>query len=384
MQPVTYATSGVDVEAGDRAVELMKAAVARTQGPRVLGGLGGFSGLFDVSELTTYRRPLLATSTDGVGTKVAIAQALDRHDTIGIDLVAMVVDDIVVCGAHPLFMTDYIACGKVVPERIAMIVAGIAAGCEQAGCALIGGETAEHPGLLDPDEYDVAGAAVGVVEADDLLGPHRVESGDIVLGLASTGLHSNGYSLVRQVLHGAGWNYDRYVDELGRTIGEELLEPTRVYAADLVDLADFSGSRLHALSHVTGGGLAANLARVLPVGVEAVVDRGTWTPAPIFDLVARLGQVPPRDVERTLNLGVGMVAVVAAGHAEAAAARLTARGIPTWPLGDVTRACPEAPTPSEARGDVTQGAKGVDGGSVRVVGTHPGHRTGAVSDHSLG
>jgi phosphoribosylformylglycinamidine cyclo-ligase len=196
----------------------------------VLGAPGGFAGLFDASALTAFRRPLLATSTDGVGTKVAVAQALDRHDTIGIDLVAMVVDDIVVCGARPLFMTDYIACGRVVPERIASIVAGIAAGCEQAGCALTGGETAEHPGLLDPDEYDVAGAAVGVIEADDLLGPHRVRPGDVVLGLASSGLHSNGFSLVRRIVDVAGWSYDRQVDELGRTLGEELLEPTRVYA----------------------------------------------------------------------------------------------------------------------------------------------------------
>jgi phosphoribosylformylglycinamidine cyclo-ligase len=365
VQSVTYAGSGVDVEAGDRAVELMKAAVARTHGPEVLGGLGGFAGLFDASALTAYRRPLLATSTDGVGTKVAVAQALDRHDTVGIDLVAMVVDDIVVCGARPLFMTDYIACGKVVPERVAAIVAGIAAGCERSGCTLIGGETAEHPGLLDPEEYDVAGAAVGVVEADDLLGPHRVESGDAVLGLASTGLHSNGYSLVRRVLQVAGWGYDRYVDELGRTVGEELLEPTRVYAADVLDLASFSGPNLHALSHVTGGGLAANLARVLPTDLEAVVDRGTWTPSPIFGLVGSLGSVPPLDLERTLNLGVGMVAVVAADHADAAVARLAARGVPTWALGEIT-----APR-FVAGGDITQGAKGAEGGCVRLVGAHP-------------
>jgi phosphoribosylformylglycinamidine cyclo-ligase len=365
-QPVTYAASGVDVEAGDRAVELMKAAVARTHGPEVLGGLGGFAGLFDASALRAYRRPLLATSTDGVGTKVAVAQALDKHDTIGIDLVAMVVDDIVVCGARPLFMTDYIACGRVVPERIAAIVTGIAAGCEQAGCALTGGETAEHPGLLDPDEYDVAGAAVGVVEADDLLGPHRVRASDVVLGLASTGLHSNGYSLVRRVLEVAGWGYDRHVDELGRTIGEELLEPTRVYAADVVDLAAFSGEGLHAVSHVTGGGLAANLARVLPAGSEAVVDRSTWTPAPVFDLVAGLGAVPRHDLERTLNLGVGMIAVVAEGHARSALDRLSGRGIPAWVLGEVGAERPEL------GGEVAQGAKGVDGGAVRLVGEHPG------------
>ena len=356
-QPVTYAASGVDVEAGDRAVELMKAAVARTHGPEVVGGLGGFAGLFDASALTRYRRPLLATSTDGVGTKVAVAQALDKHDTIGIDLVAMVVDDIVVCGARPLFMTDYIACGQVVPERIAAIVAGIAAGCEQAGCALTGGETAE---------YDVAGAAVGVVEADDLLGPHRVRAGDVVLALGSSGLHSNGYSLVRRIVEVAGWSYERHVDELGRTLGEELLEPTRVYAADVIDLAAFSAEALHAVSHVTGGGLAANLARVLPIGLEAVIDRSTWTPAPVFGLMAGLGSVPRADLERTLNLGVGMVAVAAPEQVDAAVTRLTARGVPTWVLGEVGAERPHL------RGDVTQGAKGVHGGAVRVVGTHPG------------
>src|SRR5665647_3321377 len=204
-------------------------SVRRAQRPEVLGGLGGFAGLFDASALATMTRPVLATSTDGVGTKVAIAQALDKHDTIGFDLVGMVVDDIVVCGAEPLFMTDYIATGKVVPERIAAIVSGIAAGCQIAGVALIGGETAEHPGLLEPDEYDCAGAATGVVEHADILGPHRVVPGDVVLALASSGLHSNGYSLVRKVFASVGWAFDRQVEEFGRTLGEELLEPTRVY-----------------------------------------------------------------------------------------------------------------------------------------------------------
>lgn len=215
--PITYAAAGVDTEAGDRAVELMKASVQRAQRPEVLGGLGGFAGLFDASALRRMTRPVLATSTDGVGTKVAIAQAMDIHDTIGFDLVGMVVDDIVVCGAEPLVMTDYIACGTVVPTRIAAIVSRIAAACAQAGVALVGGETAEHPGLLDPDEYDVAGAATGVVEYADLLGAHRVEAGDAVLALASSGLHSNGYSLVRRVVSAAGWGLDREVPELGRT-----------------------------------------------------------------------------------------------------------------------------------------------------------------------
>jgi phosphoribosylformylglycinamidine cyclo-ligase len=367
-EPVTYAGAGVDTEAGDRAVELMKQWVARTRRPEVVGGLGGFAGLFDASALKAYRRPLLATSTDGVGTKVHIAQRLDVHHTIGFDLVGMVVDDIVVVGAEPLFMTDYIACGSVVPERIADVVRGIAEACVVAGCALTGGETAEHPGLLGPDEYDVAGAVTGVVEADDVLGPERVRAGDVVIAMASSGLHSNGYSLVRRVLEVAGWDLERHVEELGRTVGEELLEPTRVYAADVLDLVRGgrdAGIDVHALSHVTGGGLAANLARVLPPGLEAVVDRSTWTPAPVFALVRRLGQVPLADLERTLNLGVGMVAVVASGSADDALRRLRARGLTAWVLGAVREH-----DRTDATGDVTSGAKGVDGGAVRLVGAY--------------
>lgn len=366
VEPVTYAGAGVDVEAGDRAVELMKASVARTHGPEVLGGIGGFAGLFDASRLLGMRRPLLATSTDGVGTKVAVAQALDRHDTIGFDLVGMVVDDIVVCGAEPLFMTDYIACGRVVPERIAALVDGIARACAEAGCALVGGETAEHPGLLGPDEYDVAGAATGVVEADDVLGPDRVKAGDVLVAMASSGLHSNGYSLVRRVLQVAGWGYDRHVAELGRTVGEELLVPTRLYTRPCLEVARDPGRGVHALSHVTGGGLAANLARVLPAHVEAVVDRATWTPPAVFSLVAGLGRVPDDDMERTLNMGVGMVAVVAAEGAGRTLERLAASGVPAWVLGEVRAA-------QDAAGDsaVVRGAKGVHGGGVRLVGTHP-------------
>ncbi len=281
-EPITYAGAGVDVEAGDKAVELMKDSIRRAQRPEVLGGLGGFAGLFDASRLTRMTRPVLATSTDGVGTKVAIAQALDKHDTIGYDLVGMVVDDIVVCGAEPLYMTDYIATGKVVPERIAEIVSGIADACAETNTALIGGETAEHPGLLEPGEYDVAGAATGVVEHDDLLGAHRVRPGDVVVALASSGLHSNGYSLVRRVIASAGWSLDRHVDEFGRTLGEELLEPTRLYTTPVLDLIRRPDVDVHALSHVTGGGLAANLARVLPRGMVATVDRSTWTPPPVY------------------------------------------------------------------------------------------------------
>ncbi|MBG6224442.1 phosphoribosylformylglycinamidine cyclo-ligase [Arthrobacter sp. CAN_A2] len=364
--PITYASAGVDVEAGDRAVELMKDAVRATHGDQVIGGVGGFAGLFDVSHLLTYTRPLLATSTDGVGTKVAIAQAMDIHDTIGFDLVGMVVDDIVVVGAEPLFMTDYIACGKVVPERIADIVRGIAAGCSAAGTALVGGETAEHPGLLGENEYDVAGAATGVVEADRVLGPERVRAGDVVIGMASSGLHSNGYSLVRRVINQAGWALERQVSELGRTLGEELLEPTRVYASDCLALARNDAAQVHGFSHVTGGGLAANLARVLPRGLEATVDRSTWGLPPIFTIVSQLGSVPLPDLERTLNLGVGMVAIVGAAGADAALAQLNAAGVPSWVMGSVQ----VAGGGSTDGPDYVQGAKGVDGGSVRLLGAY--------------
>ncbi|MCX2748578.1 phosphoribosylformylglycinamidine cyclo-ligase [Arthrobacter sp. MI7-26] len=369
---ITYASAGVDVEAGDRAVELMKDAVKATHNSSVLGGVGGFAGLYDVSKLLTYKRPLLATSTDGVGTKVAIAQAMDIHDTIGFDLVGMVVDDIVVVGAEPLFMTDYIACGKVVPERIADIVRGIAAACSVAGTALVGGETAEHPGLLGENEYDVAGAATGVVEADALLGPDRVRAGDVVIGMASSGLHSNGYSLVRRVINHAGWALDRQVSELGRTLGEELLEPTRVYAADCLDLArafpvsglGTAAGAVHGFSHVTGGGLAANLARVLPQGLVATVDRATWELPAIFKLVSELGNVPLADLERTLNLGVGMVAIVSPEIADAAVSRLNERGLPSWVMGTVAA---DSASVDKSGPDYVQGAKGVDGGAVRLV-----------------
>ena len=364
---ITYAAAGVDTEAGDKAVELMKDAVRATHGPQVLGGVGGFAGLFDASALVGYRRPLLATSTDGVGTKVAIAQALDVHDTIGFDLVGMVVDDIVVVGAKPLFMTDYIACGRVVPERIADVVRGIAAACSVAGTALVGGETAEHPGLLGPDEYDVAGAATGVVEADALLGPERVRSGDVLVALGSSGLHSNGYSLVRRVVAHAGWSLDRHVPELGRTLGEELLEPTRVYASDCLALVERAGGAVHAFSHVTGGGLAANVARVLPAGLVADVPRGSWTLPPVFALVQAAGAVPWTDLERTLNLGVGMVAIVDPAGADAVERHAAELGLTAWRLGEVRDL-----TAADAEGgpDLVAGTKGVQGGAVRLSGAY--------------
>ncbi len=328
-----YAAAGVDIEAGDRAVELMKAHVARTKRPEVLGGLGGFAGFFDASAFKNYDHPVLATSTDGVGTKVAIAQALDKHDTIGFDLIGMLVDDLVVVGAEPLFVTDYIACGKVVPERIADIVKGIAAACEVAGAALLGGETAEHPGLLEADEYDIAGATTGVVERSKILGPDRVRAGDVVVALASSGLHSNGYSLVRHVLlNQAGWALDRDVPELGTTLGETLLTPTQVYARDILALVD--AAEVHAISHVTGGGLANNLARVLPAGVAATLRRDSWTPPAIFSLVQQVGKVSQPDIEATLNMGVGMALVAPAESVDQLVRTASERGLEAWVLGE--------------------------------------------------
>jgi phosphoribosylformylglycinamidine cyclo-ligase len=325
----TYAAAGVSIEAGDAAVELIKRRLTSTR-PEVVGGLGGFAGLFRIDDTR-----LLATSTDGVGTKLAIAQAMGRHDTIGHDLVGMVVDDIVVCGAEPLFMTDYIACGQVVPERIADIVAGIDAGCTLAGCALIGGETAEHPGLLGPDDYDVAGAATGMVRADAVLGPERVRAGDVLIAMASSGLHSNGYSLARHVLLTASRLSLDSTADLGVPLGEVLLTPTRIYALDCLALA--AATEVHAFSHVTGGGLSANLARVLPADLRAEIDRTTWTPAPIFDLIAARGGVAAEEMERTFNLGVGMVAVVPGNVADAAVDLLRARGVDVWPCGEIVK-----------------------------------------------
>jgi phosphoribosylformylglycinamidine cyclo-ligase len=333
----SYAAAGVDIGAGDRAVELMKSSVARTRRPEVVGGLGGFAGLFKL-DLAKYREPLLASSTDGVGTKLAVARLLDRHDTIGIDLVAMVVDDLVVVGAEPLFLTDYIATGKVVPERIAAIVSGIAEGCVRAGCALVGGETAEHPGLMADDEYDVSGTGIGIVESDAALGPDRVRAGDVLLALGSSGLHSNGYSLARHVLLRPGMDHRGELAVThaalgGRTLGEELLEPTRIYALDVLAVAATGAA--HAFAHITGGGLAGNLARVLPAHLDAVVDRSTWAPGGIFDLIGAVGGLARGDMEQTFNVGVGMIAVIAPDEVDAVLALLAQRAVPTWPIGTV-------------------------------------------------
>lgn len=345
-----YAAAGVDIEAGESAVELMKLAVASASRPEVIGGLGGFAGLFDASAFSQYRHPVLATSTDGVGTKVAIASAMGVYDTIGWDLVGMLVDDLVVVGAEPLFVTDYIACGKVIPERVADIVAGVAAACQAAGAGLIGGETAEHPGLMGVDDFDIAGATTGVVERDAMLVPSNVQPGDAVLALASSGLHSNGYSLVRQVLlDRGGLSLDAHITELGASLGEVLLTPTRVYAK--AALAVIGECDVHALSHITGGGLAANLVRVLPPGVCAEVRRDTWCPAPVFGFVQRVGDISQSDIEAALNMGVGMAAVLPESQVDQAGRMLAGFGIDSWVCGRVV-AAPQQPA------------------QVRLLGTH--------------
>jgi phosphoribosylformylglycinamidine cyclo-ligase len=346
---ISYASAGVDIEAGDRAVELFKPLASKATRPEVRGGLGGFAGLFALRG--GYREPVLASSTDGVGTKLAVAQAMDKHDTVGLDLVAMVVDDLVVCGAEPLFLQDYIAVGRTVPERVSELVSGIANGCVIAGCALLGGETAEHPGLMAPDHYDISATGVGVVEADDVLGPDRVKPGDVVIGMASTGLHSNGYSLARKVLLEIDrMNLAGHVEEFGRTLGEELLEPTRIYAKDCLALA--AETQVRTFCHVTGGGLAGNLERVIPPGLSAEVDRGTWTPAPVFGMIAQRGRIDRAEMEKTFNMGIGMIAVVAPEDTDRALAILTARHLNCSILGHVKK-----------------GSK--DGARAQLVGQHP-------------
>lgn len=332
---VTYADAGVSILAGEQAVELLRSKSRQASRPEVLGGLGGFAGLFRL-DISKYRDPVLAGSTDGVGTKLLIAQLLDIHDTVGLDLVAMVVDDIVTCGAEPLFLLDYVACGKVEPHRVADIGAGIARGCELAGCALLGGETAEHPGVMAPDEYDLSATGVGVVEADQLLGPERVRAGDAVIAMGSSGLHSNGYSLVRHVLLDTDkLRLDAVIDELGhqRTLGEELLTPTKIYTRECLDLR--KECDVHAYVHVTGGGIPGNLVRVLPAGVDAMVDRSTWRPQPIFDLVQGEGRIEATELESTFNLGIGMLAVVPAEDADRAVAFLRSRKVTAWQAGEL-------------------------------------------------
>ncbi len=330
----TYKDSGVDIDAGDRAVELMKASVARASRPEVMGGIGGFAGLFDASALKDMKRPLLATSTDGVGTKTEIARQMGIYDTIGEDLVAMVVDDLVVTGAEPLFMTDYIAVGKVIPERIAAIVSGIARGCIKAGTALVGGETAEHPGLLAEDEFDIAGAATGVVDAHLQLGSHRVKEGDLIIAMPASGIHANGFSLVRHILATQELDLTKNYD-FEKTLGEVLLTPTEIYSLDCLALIKAQQENIRTFSHITGGGLADNTARVIPEGLTAIYDRSTWALPAEMKFLAGVAGVPQEDMERTWNCGIGMSAIVDASVGDLIIRSLAARGMKAWVAGHI-------------------------------------------------
>ena len=331
----TYKDAGVDIDAGDRAVELMKASIAKASRPEVMGGIGGFAGLFDASALKKMNKPLLASSTDGVGTKTEIARQMGIYDTIGEDLVAMVVDDLVVCGAEPLFMTDYIAVGKVIPERIADIVKGIARGCEKANTALIGGETAEHPGLLSEDEFDIAGAATGVVDADKQLGSHRVKAGDVIIAMPASGFHANGYSLVRHILATQKLDLHKQYDGLAKTLGEILLTPTEIYTLDCLALIKAQSENIRTFSHITGGGLADNTARVIPDGLVAKYDRTTWALPAEMKFMAEIAKVPQADMERTWNCGIGLVTIVDPAIADLTIKSLAARGMKAWIAGSI-------------------------------------------------
>ena len=333
----TYSQAGVDIDAGDRAVELMKAHIAKAARPEVVGGIGGFAGLFDASALKNMKRPLLATSTDGVGTKTEFARLLGKYDTIGEDLVAMVVDDLVVCGAEPLFMTDYIAVGKVIPEKIAEIVSGIAKGCEKANTALVGGETAEHPGLMAEDEFDIAGAATGVVDAENLLGAERLKAGDLLLAMPSSGFHANGYSLIRHIVKAKNLQFDYFISEYQMTMGEVVLTPTEIYALDCLVLIKTLGEKIRGFSHITGGGIAENTARVIPKGLIATYDRGTWRLPIAMEFFAKHGEVPQLDMERTWNCGIGMVAIIDPSVSDLAIRSLAARGMKSWIAGEVNK-----------------------------------------------
>ena len=311
----SYAAAGVDITAGYRAVELMKRHIARTNIPGVVSGIGGFGGLFEL-DMTGLTRPVLVSGTDGVGTKLKLAFLMDKHDTVGIDCVAMCVNDIVCCGARPLTFLDYIACGKNVPEKIASIVSGVAEGCVQAGCALIGGETAEMPGFYPVDEYDLAGFSVGVVDKAKIFDPASVKAGDALIGLPSSGVHSNGFSLVRKVFDVENGGLDFYCDDLGKTLGEALLEPTRIYVKPVLKLAE--SVTVKAVSHITGGGFYENIPRSLPEGLTACIDLQQIGPQPLFERIATAGRIPMRDMYNTFNMGIGMCLTVAAEDADEA------------------------------------------------------------------
>lgn len=326
----SYRDAGVDIDAGNEAVERMKPWVKRTLRPEVLGGLGGFGGLFQL-DLKKYPEPVLVSGTDGVGTKLRLAFELDRHDTIGIDAVAMCVNDVLVQGAEPIFFLDYLAVGKAKPERIAEIVKGVAAGCEQAGCALIGGETAEMPGFYPEDEYDIAGFTVGAVNRDQIIDGLKISSGDVVLGLPSTGFHSNGFSLVRKVF--APYPMDTVFPELGEPLGEVLLRPTKIYVKTVLPLLD--SGKILGMAHITGGGLTENIPRILPKGLGVSIKLGSWPVRPVFSLLQRLGEVEESEMYRTFNMGIGFVLIVRAEDMDVVRESLKAQGEESYLIGQV-------------------------------------------------
>ncbi len=328
-----YKNSGVDIEAGYKSVELMKQYVAKTMRPEVLGGIGGFSGAFSLSKIKDMKKPVLVSGTDGVGTKIKLAFLLDRHDTVGIDCVAMCVNDIACAGAEPLFFLDYIACGKNYPEKIAAIVKGVAEGCEQAGCSLIGGETAEHPGLMPEDEYDLAGFAVGVAEEDELVDGHTIKAGDTLVGIASSGVHSNGFSLVRKVFPMTTDALIRYNNELGKSLGDELLTPTRIYVKALREVKE-AGITVKGCSHITGGGFYENIPRMLPDGIGAKVEKNSYEVPAIFKLLQKTGDVDEHVMYNTYNMGVGMVLAVDKADADKTVAALKAAGENAFVIGE--------------------------------------------------
>ncbi|MBP5354755.1 MAG: phosphoribosylformylglycinamidine cyclo-ligase [Lachnospiraceae bacterium] len=330
-----YKNAGVDIEAGYRAVELMKKHVKETMRPEVLGGLGGFSGAFSLDRFMTMKHPTLVSGTDGVGTKLKIAFLLDKHDTIGIDCVAMCVNDIACAGGEPLFFLDYVACGKNYPEKIATIVKGVAEGCKQAGCALIGGETAEMPGFYPVDEYDLAGFAVGIVDRDEIVDGSSVKAGDTIIGIASSGIHSNGYSLVRKVFDMREATLARYNDSLGCTLGEALLVPTKIYVKALRSLKD-GGIKVKACSHITGGGFYENIPRMLPEGKHAVIRKASYEVPAIFDLLAKTGNIEEKMMYNTYNMGIGMMLAVDSDKADEAIRLLKEAGENAYVVGEIT------------------------------------------------
>ena len=328
-----YRKSGVDIEAGYESVELMKQFVKRTLRPEVLGGIGGFSGAFSLAGIKDMEDPVLLSGTDGVGTKLKIAFLLDRHDTIGIDCVAMCVNDVACAGGEPLFFLDYIACGKNVPEKIATIVSGVAEGCVQAGCALVGGETAEHPGIMPEDEYDLAGFSVGACDRKDLITGDELKPGDVLIGIASSGVHSNGFSLVRNIFEMSKENLTRYYPELGATLGEVLLAPTRIYVKALKSAKE-AGVRIHACSHITGGGFYENVPRMLKDGIRAVVKKDSYEVPAIFRLMAEKGEVSEHVMYNTFNMGVGMMVAVDPADVEKTLRAFEAAGETCFVIGE--------------------------------------------------